>query len=318
MEERNVGDSPLRASVVGLGGNNFGGRLDAAATRGVVHAALDAGVTFFDCADTYGKRGGGQTGAAEIALGQALGPRRKDIVLSTKFGHAMDDEGKLKGASRRYIMSAIDASLKRLGTDWIDLYQLHADDPSTPLEETMRALNDLVRAGKVRHIGCSNISPVRFVEANRVARSLGLAKFVSLQQEYSLVNRSLEREAVPAAKAHGLGILPFYPLASGLLTGKYKPGAPPPPGSRFANPSRFETRFQNEETEKKVVALTAFAESRGHTLLELAMSWLAARPFVSSIIAGATAPQQVAANVRAASWRLTPDDLAEVDRLTSA
>ena len=316
MQERNIGHSGLRVPVVGLGGNNFGGRLNAAETRAVVHKALDMGVTFIDSADTYGKRGGGETGAAEIVLGQALGARRKDMVLSSKFGHAMDDAGKLKGASRRYIMSAVEASLKRLGTDWIDLYQLHADDPLTPIEETMRALDDLVKQGKVRYIGCSGVVPWRFVQANWTAKSLGLAQFVSVQHEYSLLNRGIEADLVPAAQAHGISVLPFYPLASGMLTGKYKPGSPPPPGSRFDKPSRFEVRFQGEATAKKVEALRSFAEKREHTLLELAMSWLAAQPHVGCVIAGATSPQQVEANVKAASWKLGSEDLAEIDRIT--
>ncbi len=316
MQQRSLGNSGLLVSGVGLGGNNFGGRLNAAETRAVVHKALDMGVTFFDSADTYGRRGGGQTGSAEQVLGEALGARRKDIVLSTKFGHAMDEEGILKGASRRYIMTAVDDSLTRLKTDWIDLYQLHAADPLTPIEETMRALDDLVRQGKVRYIGCSGVAAWQFAEANWTARSLGLTQFISQQHEYSLVNRQIEAEMVPAAKSCGICILPFYPLASGLLTGKYKPGAPPPAGSRFANPTRFETRFQNDATVKKVAALRVFAEGRGHTLLELAMSWLLAQPFVGSVIAGATTPAQVEANVNAASWALSPQDLAEVDRIT--
>jgi aryl-alcohol dehydrogenase-like predicted oxidoreductase len=233
MQQRTMGNSGLLVSAVGLGGNNFGGRLNAAETRAVVHKALDMGVTFFDSADTYGRRGGGKPGSAEVVLGDALSTRRKDIVLSTKFGHAMDDEGKLKGASRRYIVTAVEDSLKRLKTDWIDLYQLHAADPQTPIEETMRAMDDLVRQGKVRYIGCSGVQAWQFVEANWTARSLGLTQFISQQHEYSLVNRGIEEEMVPAAKSVGICILPFYPLASGMLTGKYKPGAPPPPGSRM-------------------------------------------------------------------------------------
>ena len=316
MQQRTMGNSGLLVSAVGLGGNNFGGRLNAAETRAVVHKALDVGVTFFDSADTYGRRGGGKTGSAEIVLGDALGARRKDIVLSTKFGHAMDDEGKLQGASRRYIITAVEDSLKRLKTDWIDLYQLHAADPLTPIEETMRAMDDLVRQGKVRYIGCSGVQSWQFVEANWTAKTHGLTPFISQQHEYSLVNRGIEAEMVPAARSVGISILPFYPLASGLLTGKYTPGAAPPPGSRFANPTRFETRFQNDATVKKVEALRAFAEARGHTLLELAMSWLVAQPFVGSVIAGATTPEQVESNAKAASWKLTAEDLAAVDQIT--
>lgn len=316
MQQRNLGHSGLQVSAVGLGGNNFGGRLDAAATRDVVHAALDSGITFFDTADTYGKRGGGESGASELYLGAALGSRRKDIVLTTKFGHALDAEHKQKGASRRYVMSAVEASLKRLNTDWIDLYQLHAPDPLTPIEETMRALDDLVTSGKVRYIGCSNTPAWRVVEAVWTARSLGLHPFISCEDEYSLLNRNIEAELIPAARAHGLGIVPFYPLASGLLTGKYKKGEPPPAGSRFAKPERFEKRFQTPSTSAKVDALGMFAEKRGHTLLELAMSWLAGQKIVGSVIAGATSPDQVKANVAAAAWKLSLEEYAEIDKIT--
>ena len=318
MQQRNLGHSGLQVSVVGLGGNNFGGRLDAATTGAVVHAALDLGITFFDTADTYGRRGGGESGASEVCLGAALGPRRKDIVLATKFGHALDAERKQKGASRRYVMTAVEASLKRLKTDWIDLYQLHEPDPLTPIEETMRALDDLVSSGKVRYIGCSNTPAWRVVDAVWTARSLGLHSFISCQEEYSLLNRNIEDELIPAARAHGLGILPFYPLASGLLSGKYKTGEPPPEGSRFAKPERFETRFQTPAMSEKAEALRHFAEKRGHTLLELAMSWLAGQPIVGSVMAGATAPDQVRANVAAAAWKLSPDEGAEIDKITLA
>ncbi|HWG06294.1 MAG TPA: aldo/keto reductase [Beijerinckiaceae bacterium] len=316
MHQRNLGRSGLLVSAVGLGGNNFGGRVDAATTRAIVHAALDLGITFFDTADTYGRRGGGESGTSEIFLGEALGARRKDIVLASKFGHAMDAERKLKGASRRYIISAAEASLKRLKTDWLDLYQLHGVDPSTPVEETMRALDDLVHHGKVRYIGCSNLPAWRVVEAAWTSRSLGLHAFISCQDEYSLLNRSIEAELVPAAQARGLGILPFYPLASGLLTGKYKTGEVPPEGSRFAKPERFETRFQTDATTRKLEALRSFAEQRGHTLLELAISWLAGQKVVGSVMAGATSPEQIRANAAAANWHLSPEDYAEIDKIT--
>jgi aryl-alcohol dehydrogenase-like predicted oxidoreductase len=315
MQFRNLGKSGLIVSTVGLGGNNMGGRLNQAETDAVVHKAPDLGVTFFDSADAYGKRGGGKTGDSETCLGNALGARRKDIVLATKFGHAMDAAGKLKGASRRYILSAVEASLRRLKTDWIDLYQMHSPDPLTPIEETMRALDDLIRQGKVRYIGCSNTPAWLFVQAHWTARAAGGAPFISCQDEYSLVNRTIEKDLVPAANAHGAKILPFYPLASGLLTGKYRKDEPPPPGSRFAKPERFESRFQTERTANMVEALRAFAQARGHTLLELAMSWLAAQPHIGSIIAGATTPAQVESNVAAAGWALAAEDLAEIDRI---
>jgi aryl-alcohol dehydrogenase-like predicted oxidoreductase len=296
-------------SVVGLGGNNFGGRVNAVGTAAIVHHALDLGVTFFDTADTYGRRGGGEPGLSETYLGQALGTHRQDVVLTTKFGHPMDGTGTKQGASRRYIISALEASLVRLKTDWIDLYHMHTSDPQTPVDETMRALDDLVRDGKVRYIGCSNTPAWRIVDANWTARVNTGVRFISSQDEYSLLNRKAEADLIPALISQGMGILPFYPLASGLLTGKYAPGAPPPPGSRFAKPERFEARFQNEATAKKVENLRAFAQARDHTLLELAMSWLAAQPVVGSIIAGATDPTQIEANVKAANWLLTPEEL---------
>ncbi|CAH1664555.1 MULTISPECIES: aldo/keto reductase [unclassified Chelatococcus] len=310
MEFRNLGRSGLRVSVVGLGCNNFGGRLDVEATRRVVHKAIDAGITLFDTADIYGNRGG-----SESQLGEVLGPRRKDIVLATKFGMAMDDGDILKGGSRRYIMSAVEASLKRLKTDWIDLYQLHRPDPLTPIEETLRALDDLVRAGKVRYIGCSNLPGWQVVEAYFTARELGINGFASVQDEYSLVERGIERELVPAASRYGFGLLPFFPLASGLLTGKYKRGEAAPAGTRFAE-QRYADRYFNDRNWDVVEGLRGFAEARGHSLLELAFSWLAARPLVASVIAGATKPEQVEANIEAAGWRLTAEDLAEIDRIT--
>ncbi|MBS7704473.1 aldo/keto reductase [Chelatococcus asaccharovorans] len=310
MEFRNLGRSGLRVSVVGLGCNNFGGRLDVEATRSVVHKAIDAGITLFDTADIYGNRGG-----SESQLGEVLGPRRKDIVLATKFGMAMDDVDVLKGGSRRYIMAAVEASLKRLKTDWIDLYQLHRPDPLTPIEETLRALDDLIRAGKVRYIGCSNLPGWQVVEAHFTARELGINGFASVQDEYSLVERGIERELVPAASRYGFGLLPFFPLASGLLTGKYKRGEAAPAGTRFAE-QRYADRYFNDRNWDIVEGLRGFAEARGHSLLELAFSWLAARPLVASVIAGATKPEQVEANIKAASWQLTAEDLAEIDRIT--
>jgi aryl-alcohol dehydrogenase-like predicted oxidoreductase len=311
MKLRNVGQSGLRVSVVGLGCNNFGGRIDLEATRGVVHRALDLGITLFDTADTYGEKGGSET-----FLGELLGARRKDIVLATKFGMAMDDEGRLKGASRRYIMSAVEASLRRLKTDWIDLYQLHRPDPLTPIEETLRALDDLVRQGKVRYIGCSNLAAWQVAIAQSTARQLSLAAFVSCQDQYSLLVRGIESELAPAMQHLGLGLLPYFPLAGGLLTGKYKRNAPLPPGTRFAHSDqRYSQRYLSESNWDKVENLARFAEARGHTLLELAISWLACRSPVASVIAGATKPEQVEQNVKAAGWELTNDDLAEIDRV---
>ena len=312
MEERNLGRSGLRVSLVGLGCNNFGGRIDFEATRAVVHKALDLGITLFDTADVYGERGGSET-----FLGQLLGDRRKDIVLATKFGMPMDD-GRLKGASRRYVVSAVEASLKRLRTDWIDLYQLHRPDPLTPIEETLSALDDLVRAGKVRYIGCSNLPAWQVVEALWTAKHRGLAAFTSAQDEYSVLVRGIEKELTPALEAYGLGLLPYYPLAAGLLTGKYRRGAPMPEGARLTRFKSIADRHMTDESTARVEQLEAFCAARGRSLLELAFGWLAQKPFVSSVIAGATRPEQLEQNVRAADWRLTPDELAEIDRLVPA
>ena len=308
MKLRNLGKSGLRVSLIGLGCNNFGGRMDLEASAKVIHSALDAGITLFDTADAYGNRGGSET-----AMGQILGDRRKDIVLATKFGLPMDD-GEKKGASRRYIMTAAEASLKRLRTDWLDLYQVHRHDPLTPIEETLRALDDLVRQGKVRYIGCSNFSAAQMTEAQLTARHLNLSAFVSAQDEYSLLKRTLDAENLPMMERYGLGLLPYFPLASGLLTGKHKRGAAAA-GTRLAT-SQF-SAFMSDANFDIVEQLDAFAKARGHTLLELAFSWLAARPCVASIIAGATKPEQIDANVKAAEWVLNAEDLAEIDRITA-
>jgi len=314
MDLRNVGQSGLRVSAIGLGCNNFGRPLDLEGSRAVIHKALDLGITFFDCGDVYGRRGG-----AETILGEVLRERRKDIVLVTKFGRPMDTEGKLKGASRRYIMSAVEASLKRLNTDWIDLYQYHLVDPLTPVEETLRALDDLVHQGKVRYIGCSHMPAWQVVDSLWTSRLYNLARFIACEDEYNLISRGIEDELIPAMTQHGLGLLPYYPLASGLLTGKYQRGAPLPPDSRFVKVTdrNYAREFMTDENMSRVEALTAFAQARGYTLLEIAMSWIAARPLVASVIAGATKPAQVEANVKAAACKLSADDLAALDKLTA-
>jgi aryl-alcohol dehydrogenase-like predicted oxidoreductase len=313
MEPRDLGSSGLRVSAVGLGCNNFGRNVDRETARAVIFKALDMGVTLFDTGDTYGHRGG-----SEIIMGEVLGARRKDIVLATKFGRPMDDDGKLQGGSRRYIMFAVEASLKRLKTDWIDLYQSHKPDPKTPIEETLRALDDLVKAGKVRAIGTSHMPAVEVLDAVATARKHGLAAVASCEDEYSLLARGIERDLLPAMQVNGISLLPYYPLASGLLTGKYKRGAPLPEGSRFAvvKERNYIGQFLTEENWQKLDTLTAFAQARGLTILDLAMSWIAARPQVASVIAGATKPDQVEANVKAAGAKLTAADMAELDRIT--
>lgn len=311
MQKRRLGSAGPEVSLVGLGANNFGGRIDLEASRRVVDKALALGVTLIDTADAYGLRGG-----SEECLGRILGKRRKDIVLATKFGLPMDAAGKLRGAAPAYIMQAVEASLRRLRTDWIDLYQLHRPDPQTPIAETLRALDDLRRAGKIRFIGCSNLSAAELEEAQDVARQLNLAAFTCCQDEYSLLERGLEQDRVAVMRKHGLALLPYFPLASGLLTGKYRQGAPLPPDARLAKDPPRGTRVLNRRNWRITEELSAFAVARGHTLLELAMSFLASRPFVASIIAGATRPEQVEQNVAAVGWTLAPADLDAIDRIT--
>ena len=313
MELRNLGHSGLRVSTIGLGCNNFGGRLDLEAARAVIHAAIDLGITLFDTADTYGERGGSET-----QMGQVLGDRRKDIVLASKFGNPMDIEGLKRGGARRYIMTAVEDSLRRLRTDWLDLYQIHGFDALTPIGETLRALDDLVRQGKVRYIGCSNFPAWRVTEAHWTAKTQGLNPFVSCQDEYSLIVRTAEAELMPAARAAGMGLLPYFPLASGLLTGKYRRNAPMPAGARLTGTQRLAERYLTERNWRVAETLGDFVEARGRTMLELAFSWLLSREPVSSVIAGATKPEQLRQNVKAGAWTLTVEELAEIDRLTAA
>jgi len=314
MEQRQVGRSGLQVSALGLGCNNFGGRLDREASIRVVHAALDLGVTLLDTADVYPM---GNQGSSEVLIGEALAGRRGEVVLATKFGMAMDDSGRRQGGSRRYIMEEVEASLTRLRTGWIDLYQFHRPDPKTPIEETVRALDDLIRAGKVRYVGCSNFAGWQAVEALWIARELGANAFICSQEEYSLVVRDIEAEVIPALEAYGLGLLPFFPLASGLLTGKYRPGAPAPNDARLAYTKPLADRFLSGRNVALAEKLRAFAEARGHTLLDLAFSWLLAQETVPSVIAGASTPDQLRANAEAVTWALTAENLAEIDRITA-
>jgi len=311
MKKRPLGQSKLEVSAVGLGCNNFG-ILDLESSRKVVDRALEQGITLFDTADIYGNRGG-----SEAQLGEILGARRKNIVLATKFGMAMDDATDTARASRGYIMAAVEASLKRLCTDYIDLYQLHTPDPKTPMEETLRALDDLVKQGKVRAIGCSNLPAAGIRDAAAISARNGLASFVTAQDEYSLVMRDAERDLLPEIAAQKMSLLPFFPLASGLLTGKYQKDRAIPEGTRYARGTRFSDRYMNDENWAIVERLRAFCDARGHTLLELAFAWLLSHPSLASVIAGATRPEQIEMNVRAAAWELTPDEAAEVDRLSA-
>ena len=312
MEYRNLGSSGLRVSLVGLGCNNFGMRLDLEQTRAVVDRAFDLGITLFDTADMYGGRGGSET-----QLGKILGHRRKDIVLASKFGMAMSDDGTKIGASRRYIMSAVEDSLRRLKTDWIDLYQLHQPDPLTPLDETMQALDDLVTQGKIRYIGCSNLPSWQVVESQWISKSMGLNRFVSCQDEYNILNRNIEAELIPAMQKYGCGLLPYFPLASGLLTGKYK-RTEMPEGARLTDMPTFANRiYLTDENFDIVDNLNEFAHKTGHSILELAFGWMASRPTTASIIAGATKPEQIDANVAAVNWVLSQSEIDEVNKISA-
>jgi aryl-alcohol dehydrogenase-like predicted oxidoreductase len=306
MQTRNIGS--LQVSVIGLGCNNFGGRIDAAATERVVHASLDAGITLFDTADIYGGT------KSETFLGQALGQRRDEALIATKFGVQLDEEHK-GGASAAYIERACEDSLRRLGTDRIDLYQLHFPDPNTPLEETLGALDKLVRAGKVREIGCSNFTAEMIEEGERISKDKGSARFVSVQNEYSLLRRLPEQNGVlDACAKYDVAFLPYFPLASGMLTGKYKRNAAPPEGTRLAGmPEDRRDQALSDKNFDRVEALEQWAGDHGHTVLDLAFAWLLSRPAVASVIAGATKTEQVAANASASGWSLTTADVSEID-----
>jgi aryl-alcohol dehydrogenase-like predicted oxidoreductase len=309
MHYRSLGRSGLLVSVAGLGGNNFGRRLDVDATRAVVDAAIDAGITLLDTADSYG------AGRSEEILGEVLTGRRDQVVLATKFGHRGADlgYGAAAGAKggRGYIMRAVERSLRRLRTDYIDLYQIHTPDPATPIEETLAALGDLVTQGKVRYLGHSNFAGWQLADAAGVARELGTAGFVSAQNQWSLLERGAEAEVVPAARHYGLGVLPYTPLANGLLTGKIRRGVRPPEGSRLASRTDYVTDDKLDRVEK----LAGWAQQHGVTILDVAVGGLAAQPGCSSVIAGATSPEQVKANAVAASWVPSPEELADLDRV---
>jgi aryl-alcohol dehydrogenase-like predicted oxidoreductase len=311
MKQRNIGATGVKVSALGLGCNNFGLRIDTEASRAVIHKALDLGITFWDTADVYGKRGGSET-----CLGENLGPRRKDIFLASKFGSPMDDSGTLRGASRKYIMSAVEASLKRLKTDWIDLYQLHHYDPKIPLEETMRALDDLVKQGKVRYLGFSTLVGWPFVDMQWTARQLGTTPLTFCESEYSLLKRDDERDLIPAMLKHGAHLLPYYPLAGGLLTGKYKRNAALPEGARITKGARYQGMWLTDANWNVLEKLEAFCAARSRSLVELAFAWLLAQPVLASVIAGATKPEQLETNVRAIEWELTPEEVAEVNEIS--
>lgn len=314
MQMKPLGHSGLKVSSIGLGCMNFGLMCDQAATNDIVAAALESGINFFDVADIYG----GPTGKAETLLGFALGPRRRDIVLATKFGAKTGGRGGAAehGGSRAYIMQAIEQSLARLGTDYIDLYQHHFPDAGTPIEETLRALEDLITQGKVRHVGCSNYSGEQLQAAAAAAKEWRLHAFATAQNRYSLLFRDIEKDLVAVAQGHQVGIIPYFPLESGLLTGKYRHGEKPSADTRFGKWGGGGV-FVSEERWAKVAKLQAYADSIGRSLLDLAIGWLAAQPWVSSVIAGVTRPEQVRLNVRAASWSPDARQIAAITEIVS-
>ena len=313
MEQLNVGKSGLRVSAVGLGCNNFGWTIEAAESEKIIHRALDLGVTLFDTAPVYGPEGG----ESETVLGAALGAARPKAVIVTKFSVPVPMRpGMSFNTSRATVIESLDASLRRLGTDYVDIYMLHWPDGSTPMEETLRALDDVISAGKARYIGCSNLSAWRLVEAKWISKTDRLHGFIVAQNEYSLAQREADQSLVPALEAYGIGFMPYAPLANGLLTGKYAAGAAPPGDSRLGkNMWKLGDRYLTDSRLALVSALTAFAQAHGHSLLELAISWLLARPMVCSVIGGATRLEQVEQNVAAAGWRLTAAEMAEIDKI---
>ena len=311
MDYKNLGRSGLQVSVVGLGCNNFGMRCDYDQSEKVVHAAIDAGITLFDTADVYGGQG-----KSEEFLGRILKGKRDSVLVATKWGMKMGEGPHKSGGSRKYIMAAVEDSLRRLQTDYIDLYQLHRPDPQTPMEETLRALDDLISSGKVRYIGHSNFAGWQAAEAHFVAQKGNYTPFISAQNEYSLLERRIEAELVPACNQYGVSVLPFFPLASGFLTGKYRQGQDLPAGTRLANAGPMAARVLTDKNYEMLGKLEAFAEARGKTMLDLAIGWLASLSHVGSVIAGATKPEQVAQTVAAGGWRLTAEELAEVDAIS--
>ncbi len=312
MEYRQLGRAGVKVSAVGIGCNQFGGKVDRAGTRAVVHAALDHGLNFFDTADVYGSQGG-----SEAFLGDALAGRWDQVVLATKGRSKMGDGPNDQGTSRYHLQNAVEASLRRLKTDHIDLYQIHSWDDGTPIAETLRALDDLVRAGKIRYIGASNFAAWQLCRSNDVAELFGWESFVTVQPHYHMLEREIERELVPYCRWAGVGILPYYPLAGGFLTGKYKRGEAPPVGSRGER-SPYVQKYLTDANFDRLDRLAAFAAAHGHSLHHLAFAWLLGQGPVCSVIAGATSPEQVAANAAAGAWRLTPAELTEVRAVLEA
>ncbi len=313
MEYRNLGRSGLKVSALGLGGNTFGWYIDESASAAVIHRAMESGINFIDTADMYDK------GRSEEFLGRALKGKRTQVLVGSKFSFAMGDTPNERGASRWYITRAVEASLKRLNTDYLDLYQYHFPDPTTPIEETLRALDDLVKSGKVRYIGCTNFAAWQISEAQWTSRVNHLHSFVTMQARYNLLERQVEQEIVPCCQVHGLGIIPWGPLAGGFLTGKYRKEGPPPPSAKEGMPPKaHNTLYKKLLTDanwEKLAKLEAFAEENGHKVGELAIAWLLSHPWVSTVIVGATKPEQIQENLKGAAWKMTQEEVARVEQI---
>jgi len=313
MEYRSLGSSGLKVSVLGLGGNNFGWWIDEVSSALVINRALELGINYIDTADVYGE------GQSEEYIGRILQGRRAEVLIGTKFGNPSGEGINDRGGSRWYIMRVVEASLKRLRTDYIDLYQMHHPDPTTPIEETLRTLDDLVRSGKVRYIGCSNFAAWQVSEALWTSRVDNLHAFVTTQPEYHLFDRRIEEELVPCCKAHGVGIIPWGPLAGGFLTGKYQRGEQPPPPVPGQRPKKafvgLYNKFLTETNWERLAKLEGFATTRGHTVSELAIAWLLSHPWLSTVIAGASRPEQLDANMGGATWKLTAEEVALIEQI---
>ena len=309
MQYRRLGTSGLRISEIGLGGNNFGGRADEETSINVINNAMDMGINFIDTADMYAQ------GRSEELVAQAVKGKRYRVIIATKFGHPRSVGPDEQGGSRRHLLQAVDASLKRLNSDYIDLYYLHFPDPETPIEETLRALDDLVHNGKVRYIGCSNFAAWQLCEAIWTSRFHNLESFITVQSRYNLIDRAIEQELVPFCQAYGISVIPWGPLANGFLTGKYRRGQPLPPGTRLASPSPFYSDTLTDTNFDKLAKLEAFSNERGHSVGELAIAWLLSHPWLGSVIAGAMKKEQLAANIAAADWKLNTADLVELGKI---
>ncbi len=313
MEYRNLGRSGLKVSALGLGGNTFGWYIDESASAAVIHRAMESGINFIDTADMYDK------GRSEEFLGRALKGKRTQVLVGSKFSFAMGDTPNERGGSRWYLIRAVEASLRRLNTDYLDLYQYHFPDPTTPIEETLRALDDLVKSGKVRYIGCTNFAAWQISEAQWTSRVNQLHSFVTMQTKYNLLERQVEQEIVPCCQAHGLGIIPWGPLAGGFLTGKYRREGPPPPSPKEGMPPKAHNtlykRLLTDANWEKLAKLEAFAEESGHKVGELAIAWLLSHPWVSTVIVGATKPEQIQENLKGAAWKMTPEEVARAEQI---